>query len=253
MAKVGSTTVASTTNGNDLTIPLGTISTDTLLRIYDDQTNSTTAPSLSVGKVTINGSIASGSGATLQVLVANSSVTAFPGNGQVQSIVLPGVVNLGRSTDTAPGGLVIPDTDLRNATVLALAATGDLAGDIDVGRVFRIQALGRVENNQFLGGVIASNVTAHTPDVFAPLPDGALSDYAINVITCGDLISGNIVATGVYDDLLSNSRRGTIGRIVVGPSESARGITGNIEARSSDISIGGWPRSGVTACHRSLI
>lgn len=49
---------------------------------------------------------------------------------------LPGIVTLGTidSNGVESGGISIPDAGLRNATVLALSASGNLYGTIDVGQ-----------------------------------------------------------------------------------------------------------------------
>lgn len=155
----------------DLTITLGEIDSDVLIRIFDEATcEENTEPSLSVGTVTITGA-ATGS-ARLRILVANCDwhLDFDPGSDQPTATLLSGVVNFGHATN---GGLIIRhptnpnDHSLRNASVLALAATGNIAGSIDVGRVFRIQALGitNPSTGAVTGGTVSSSITSHIVNV----------------------------------------------------------------------------------------
>lgn len=83
----------------DLTINLGTIDSDVLIRIFDEATcDENTLPALSVGTVTITGSATSNG--RLRVLVANCDVHLdFDPGSNPQNLYAPGVVNFGHATN----------------------------------------------------------------------------------------------------------------------------------------------------------
>jgi len=226
-------------NGN-LSISVGEVSTDLLIRIYDPATcDPNTAPTHSVGTVTITGSATSTG--RLRVLVANcdEQYDFDPISGVSTAYVPEGVVDFGHPTN---GGLIIynpgdsGDTSLRDASYLALAAQGDVMGDIDVGRVFRIQAFGYTVGTPpvLVGGTISSDITSWqvndldstSLDRFEPI-----SLCAIKTIVAGKAITGTVKAdTTVAFDPAETDTYASIGRIAVGPGEDAAGITGNILA-----------------------
>ncbi len=169
----------------DITINVGTVVTDVLLRVYDQSSNSTTAPSASLRSLTIQGTV--GTGGRLRVLIANSAITEFPAITAARDPLASGIVTLGTidSNGVESGGISIPDAGLRNATVLALSASGNLYGTIDVGRVFRVQATNPQQNN-----LIAADITAHAPDApSTPGVEPTLGELSIGVITTTDGIT----------------------------------------------------------------
>lgn len=220
----------------DLTINVGTIDSDVLIRIFDEATcDENTPPALNVGTVTITG--AATSNGRLRILVANCDVHLdFDPGGNPLDRLDEGVVNFGHATN---GGLIIrhpsdPNNNtLRNASVLALAATGNIAGSIDVGRVFRIQALGITDpqTGAVTGGTISSDITSHRRnyDITGNLAFEPIELCAIKVVVAGNAITGQIEAMGLITpgdpDTYSS-----IGMVAVGPWEGAAGITGNILA-----------------------
>ncbi len=229
--------IARVVGGGDLVADVGVIEQDTLLRIADEASSSTALPTLSVGRVTITGSVSSGSGARLRILISGQA--NFP----AQSIQTRsnGVVNLGNAT----GGIVIPNAGLRDASMLAAYVSGDITGSIDVGRVLRISALGVTQpNGTITGGSILAPITAHAPDLFDIQPGFPpfLIEPAINSITVQRKITGAITALGVDptpgDTNSGDEQPASIARIVVGPSELADAIiTGDIAAPLGSIGI----------------
>ncbi len=206
----------SASDGDPLDIDLGTFAEDVVVRIFDEDTDGSTAPSLSVGQITVSGTPSNG--ARAYILVANSVVTGWPSLANLA--VAPGVVNLG----TSSGGLVFGSTALRDASIVAIAATGDLTGAIDCGKVFRIQS----------GGTIASSITAYGLNDTGSNP--ALGQFAVNVVTAADGITGDITAAGDGSfDPADASTWASISRIIVGPQAGATGIRGNIKAEKGEI------------------
>lgn len=205
-------------DGDPLDIDLGTFNEDVTIRIYDEATDGETPPGLSVGTITISGTPEDG--ARVYVLVANRIVEEFPDSAFAHLEIAPGIVNLGNSG----GGIVFGSTALRDASVIAIAATGDLTGSIDCGKVFRIPA----------GGTIASNITAYGVNDTGTNP--TLGQFAINVITAGDGITGDIIAAGdgEFDPELP-ATWATIGRVIVGVAEGPLGIRGDIKAEAGEI------------------
>jgi len=230
-------------NGN-LAIDVGTVITPLVIRIFDPATDHDTGPTLSVATVTITGT--AGVNGKLRVLVANSIYFDFdPTSDNPLDLWLSGVVNFGNASG---GGLIIHnpgnpgDTTLRDATHLALAATGNVAGDIDVGRVFRIQALGVTdpETGDVIGGTISSNITTYVHNDFSSQQGNGfepIGSCAIKVIAAGNAVTGTITANSdvAIDHDHTNETYASIGRVEVGPWLEAAGITGDIIAANGRI------------------
>lgn len=124
------------------------------------------------------------------------------------------------------------DTTLRDHAVVAVAVQGDITGDVVAGQVFRIHAFANEELT--LGGHISGDVIAHGPN------NGVLNTVRAIAYVKGDLgITGNIVAlndaTTSDFDPSNPSTYASIGRVVVGPFESADGISGDILAERGKI------------------
>lgn len=233
VAEYNGTVLTTQSGGGFLTVNLPTpVSGNALLRVFDSCSTTVAAPTLSLRKIIING--VANSGATLQVLVANSSVSAFPALPLTD--IPAGLVHLGEP-GMATDGIEITDPTLRAATILAISVNGNIHGTIECGRVFRIQALNEAGDN-----LITANITAHAPDATPTIgADPLLGQYAINVITAARGITGNIEATGtraLADNALTHP--GSIARIRVGPTFDGtfeNGIHGNIIASGHIASI----------------
>jgi hypothetical protein len=131
--------------------------------------------------------------------------------------------------------LTVPDADLRSRTVFAGVISGSLNAPLEVGQIIRVQARQYVKSDQTLsGGNIDADITATERD-FAIGGDIGTEFTAIGSIRASNRISGNITASGrttSYSGTVQprSKERGSIGRVVVGPSLNAEGITGNIRA-----------------------
>lgn len=182
-AWVGGTRVGFASSGADLHVNLGVVSSDIVVRIFDTATGSGGAPIHSVGKITVNGSLAAGS-ELVTILVAHASVTSLPTD--ITLPVSPGVVDAGLAT----GGLAISDSGLRDNATLLLAASGTVRGPIEAGRVWRVQAFRDV--GALSGGVIEADITSTSPDRDAgpTLPD--LSKQSIGVVAASVKYDGKI-------------------------------------------------------------
>lgn len=173
-----------------LTCNVGQVTGDSLLRIQDLQASGQVPTTLALTEVVILGTTQSAT-ARLRVQISNPSVPDFVLSGQFPTNpidpVSAGIVTLGTidSNGVESGGISIPDAGLRNATVLALSASGNLYGTIAVGRVFRVQATNTQQNN-----LIAADITAHAPDApSAPGVEPTLGELSIGVITTTDGIT----------------------------------------------------------------
>lgn len=181
VATLNGSSVTVTPSGSNYTVSIGTISNndpDNLLRIYDSATSSG-PPTMSVGSITIDGAIGLGFAPKLRVLVADVD---DPWRENPATPISPGFINV--------GGVSFNNSELQQASILALAANGELTGDITVGRAMRIQVV-----NTSNTGRIYSDITATAADVGFDF-----GDFAINYIVTQDLLAGNILATGTDDD-----------------------------------------------------
>jgi hypothetical protein len=231
VVEVGGSSYGTFADGADISIDLTSISPISgalLVRIYDSQSG---APQHSVGKVTITGRASNG--ATLQVLVAPPSQSAFPSNPALPFD--PGAIDLGGNSS---GGIIIQpdaghasDTSLRDAARIAVAISGDAYGTIDGAQIFTFQAFGRNSTGspvQLLGGNIYANLTARGIDD----TDQTGFFKAIPYIQAGSSIQGSIQATGVA----ATASPGSIQLVIVGATNgndahaSSPQITGDILA-----------------------
>ncbi|GJQ29119.1 MAG: hypothetical protein HBSAPP03_10030 [Phycisphaerae bacterium] len=89
----GSPTTTLWNTGADITVTLGNVSTNTLIRIFDNTVSGGT-PTYSAGKVTIDGTVSSGT-PILRVLVAGANQTTFPT--LPDSLINQGLINIGGS------------------------------------------------------------------------------------------------------------------------------------------------------------
>lgn len=221
-------------SGSAITIPLGIVSQDTEVHIYDIGTAGNTAPTKSVGRVTITGTLGSTQAQLrINVLASGAGFPVYP-----NSVLAPGVVNFGLS---AADGLVIQDEPLRRRSRLALAAKSEVTGDITVGHILRVQAL---DFNNSSAGLISANLTSVSTDDDA-MPNVFDSSKAIGWITAGSGITGRIEARGNLvlrtpansQDPNQNRFSGQAGieRVVVGPNPSTIGIQGDLLANDGSI------------------
>ncbi|MGH7130498.1 MAG: hypothetical protein ACREJO_00925 [Phycisphaerales bacterium] len=206
--------------GGTINIPIGT-STPTIIHIFDDTTalaNGNNSPAASLGDVQINR--ASGSG-PVYVFIADADESPVNGSGyllQPAAVHAPGVVNINAiscGTDT-----VLRDETTLIAWIGDSPTTGDAFGAIDLGQVWALD----VPHN------IVGDVTAHTgfssSDVYPPSDPGGEPQATIRRIRCGNQISSTIKAVGGS----SASFTASIQSVILGPSTSAVGITGDILA-----------------------
>lgn len=186
------------TNG-DINVTVGALATTKIIRVYDPSSSQTTLPTLSFRTLTISGTASTG--ARLEVLIASEDTTTFPPDFQVLSAMSEGVVNLGvpDSSGNPTGGIVFTDASLRAASVLAIAVSGDIHGNIDAGTVFRIQALGVTDTGTGIvsGGTINSTIKAYAADTVNSLQfPPSMGNASINVIEAYREMKGSIQAVG---------------------------------------------------------
>ncbi|GJQ29491.1 MAG: hypothetical protein HBSAPP03_13750 [Phycisphaerae bacterium] len=191
--------------------------------------------------MTINGSATTG-GYLLLAVVWRDPLEADPGFPAVFDEPIPeiGCINFGASTSTGTcgsdpaGGLIIvnpdssTDTSLARATRLAIAATGEISGDITVGQIFRMQAINPLATTPT--GLISANVTAVGWDY-------PIGGETIELITAGKGITGNITAESDGFALTNQFSFARIQRVIVGPSthQDVIGIQGDIRAEQGTI------------------
>jgi len=213
----GSAVTVTTASNGDIEIDVGSFPSSSVLHIFDSGTSSG-VPTLSAGLISIAGTPPSVQPGELRVLIASAGAS-WPIDSTTP--LDEGLINLG---NLSTGGIQFGSTALRDTSIVAVAVSGNIAGDIDVGRVFRIQANGVTgSGGSITGGEISSNITAHAPDIDLN-SNGvfSLGELSINFIAAGDLFSGSIIAG---DDSSPATDTGySIGRVSVGPSTSARGI-----------------------------
>lgn len=196
----------------------------TTLHIYD---NSGIDESV-VGQVRVQGS--STSSATLQVKVVSQSDT-FAFTGFPTSFLLPGLRNFGGVRFEHPNG--DPNEILRRRSVVAVSIQGDITGDIEAGQVWRIDALRDSEDT--FGGHINGNITAYEPDIIRPDGTTDLGLLTVSVVRASKGITGDITAIGVRSPSGATQQQASIGRVIVGPTDSTVGIQGDILAEDGTI------------------
>lgn len=213
----------SVASGTDFAINVGTVNDTVLVRIWDP-TLVNSLPDDDAGKVTINGTWASGGELRLLVAGPNEPWTPRPQD-RIEST---GLRHLGLD---ASDGIVITDPALRARTRLAAFTSDDIKGTIEVGQVQRIQAGFRPPGGDLNPGTISASITTIAVDnAFVG------NETSIGYISAGNGITGNITATGAHDDSTGlTTSHASIGRVVVGPNESGVGLQGNIIAEDGHI------------------
>lgn len=224
-------TVAS---GTQITVDLSNLSGVVLVHIYDPTFAPDGSPVGSAGKIILGGTVGTLSGISeVRVLVAGED-DVWPTN-FTQALLTSGIRDLGTSTSA---GIEVGDASLRAKTRLAAYTSGNIRGDITVGQVQRIQCGFDLVNPT--PGIVYANITTtakniHVPPSCSDCGDG-FTAAAIAYIKAGNAIVGNVTATSdaVYrsDDAFTFA---TIGKIIVGPSEQAAGIQGDIKAEQGII------------------
>jgi hypothetical protein len=209
------------------------------VRIYDSARDANGLPVNSPGPVTIRG--VAGEGGRLDVVVlwkadpplgtpcdTEPGVPSNPRDRFVTGTL--GVIDIPSLSILGPAGTT--DDTLRAKTRLVLGVSGRIGGPdgnpgvISVGQVFRVQA-GVLGSDA--AGVIAADITATGADGSVGLGETAIGAIAAGDLITGKITAGNAALTGDGFDVA------TIGRIVVGPSDDARGIRGNIAADQGSI------------------
>jgi hypothetical protein len=217
--KVNGTVVSTTTtNNDDIVVSLGTVTSNTLVQVYADEST----PTFGVNSITLDGTI-SGT-PVVQLLVARSSVTTFPNVNDVGQTLLSGLRDIG------PGGIVftdngLPNDALRDATIIAASVNGNILGSIEAGRIFTLQARGRQDPADptnplaILGGGIGSNdpVTPVYPTIRSTVDDTVTLDGDGNPVvllgnnSIGVLRAARTITASIRSDV------GSIGRVSVTP------------------------------------
>lgn len=201
-------------SGEDVTVPLGTVSTTRLVRFWDPTPDPVTLlPNDDLGKITVSGTL-SGNG-EVRILLRPPSDGGWPG--VLNQITTSALRNFGIDSSD---GIEVSDASLRLKTRLAGFVSGDVRGSIVVGQVQRLQ-VGGLDPNQATG-IIFANITAVAP-VFQEGETGTRDSIAY--ISAGNGIRGTIKAEPA-------TTNGTIGSIIVGPSTQAEGIKGDILAET---------------------
>lgn len=200
------------------------------LHVYD--INGTSA---NIGKIIIQGRIIE-AGGSVRVVVAYEELTSTSGPGFEAAFtnpvdpVDPGLRNLG-GIDFVPPTLFPTDTSLRDNAAVSVNVVGDITGDVVAGTLFRIDA--RRDLVAGFGGEITGDLRATRGDAQI---SGANSP-AIGFVRAGWKVEGDIVAQGEPSgfNLYDAATWGSIGSVIVGPSESATGLTGSILAENGAI------------------
>jgi len=234
----GGTPATMPTNGQ---IVVGAITSDTLVHVFESGTSDVVLPTLNLEKIILHGSASSG--ARLYILIAAENA-AFPAEFQSRAFLAPGLVEFGvdQFGESVATSLSIinpsnsSDHSLRDASVLAMGVAHNTSGAIDVGRVFRIQALGVTNGSGGIdGGIVHSDITAHTHNILRNDGTTGLGLLTINVIAAGKGITGDITALGVRSPSGATQQQASIGRVIVGPTDSVVGIQRNILAEDGTI------------------
>lgn len=226
------TEVARAASGAPIIIPVGQLGNQNIFVQIVDETGTAAAD---LGPVTITGTVAGGASGELRVLIGdqirNPPVADF--NADATLAVIESVRNVG----TSGGGLNIPNEELRNRSRLVVACTGDVVGDIEVGQIWRLQALGRPENGMLVGGSILGTVTARRGDgggsdnLFTGIGRAAIEEVAV-----ASTIPGTLQATrdsfSTDPAFPERAITGSIRRVIVGANNGGdgHGITGTIRA-----------------------
>lgn len=221
--------------GQPITFSVGTVTGIETLQIYDPTGTGGDVDDV-LGRVTVQGTL-SGGGGELRILIASPGSTWPTTPADRAALQAPGVLHMGTQSG---GGIAILNAELRRQTRLAAFVAADIHGDITVGQVQLIQA-GNVDPAAVTGNIFA-NITAVGLDQdfgVVPLPPAFPQITAIGVIRAGNSIQGDIVAAGDADIYLPTDRAtyASIGRVVVGPSEAAAGIRGDLMAEAGRIGV----------------
>lgn len=210
-------------------INVGTISTDTLIHIYDDTGVDENAPSIVIqGSATSSGRVrVQVVGPTIGDRFAVSSDIALSGEVALRDLGGIRFENPSNSNDTS----------LRDHSVVAVSIRGDITGDIDAGQVFRVDAL-QSESGTF-GGTIAGSVRSWRADN-AVIGNPTSNDIpSMAYVRAGRGILGDLEATHDADffDSSGDFTYASIGKVVVGPATGTDGIQGNIKALKGKIGV----------------
>jgi len=146
---------ASPPNGE---IDVGDLSTSTVLHIFDSNTN---APSVSVGMITVRGTMLTSTDVLRVAVVAGSVSDPNAIFNNPFEPVIPGLLNCGGFRCLPPTGFPM-DTTLRDNTSLHATFLGDITGDVTVGCVWRLHAQRNLTNTA--GGTISGNILSTTSD-----------------------------------------------------------------------------------------
>ncbi len=204
-------------DSNPSTAVLDAVS-DVLIHIYDSAAING-VPVNSIGKVTLEGE-SNGVG-RVRLLVAGASLPSFPVDPSAD-IFFPGCVNFTGGVETIPPPATTPyQYSLLYWTEVAVAVTGEIAGEIRVGSVFRLQANNPASPTP--SGTISANITADRSAFY----DSSV-DFAIRTISDANAITGTIETIGPAFDDVTAHWPANIDRVVVGTSSLAQGIRGNI-------------------------
>lgn len=195
----------------DIPVDVGEVSGVRYVRVYDSSFSGT--PDSDAGKITITGTLATGTGHELRILVAG------PTQAWISDLTLPiaqvGVQHLGLTGEV---GIEVDDPALRAKTRLLAYISGNLRGSIAVGQVRRIQA-------GIPGETPTGNITASVTSVGNSVPMGELPpESPFGYVVAGNSISGTMKA-----------ELGNIDRVQVGPNTAAAGISGDIIAQAGAI------------------
>ncbi len=214
-------------------IAVGTLAGETLLEIFDDSGGVTASR---VNRLVVRGAAVTGGSLKVQVAKAIAGdVFAFLNPGRFFAV---GLRNFGGIRFENPANA--NDTSLRDRAVVAVAVAGNITGDIDAAQVFRIDALAYEDAQEVLqGGRIFGNITARglNNSVLAnesDAPEGQVP--AIAYVRAGREISGTITATGTNAfNAQSRANYANIARVIVGPTDSAAGLQGDVRAEKGAI------------------
>ncbi|MBX3386789.1 MAG: hypothetical protein KF768_09475 [Phycisphaeraceae bacterium] len=232
----GGSIVTPSFNNDRAVVNLGAITADAVVHVFDDATSSTTGPSDSLDGIELRADMSGAPGnLKIRLIVGNEDLeTDF--RPDVTANMAPGVIDFGVEATEA---IVYVDTDtsdpdptkLRDAVILALAVSGNVEGDLSVGRVWRVQASSTSSGNGFIRG----NVLASAKDdlEFMPFPADPetreLGEYAINVVTAARGIQGlSGPMKRIESEVGSDSTGGGIARVLVTGASGVVGLQAHV-------------------------
>lgn len=149
-----------------VTVDIGNVTTDTVVHVFDDGTNSTTGPTLPLTGIVLKGTAPTPPATARLKLIVGNQDTETDFQSQPDILMFPGVTDFGTAQDR--GSIVFRDAAdendndaLRDITEVAIAVLGEIHADISVGRVYRIQSS---TTSGGVGGFISGEITAHAPN-----------------------------------------------------------------------------------------